>query len=100
VTASAEDSGTDFSTLPQYVSHKVVRAVAISAAERGVDGGWNLATGRDCGPFKLDPETSNRFKITEDDLGYLVVYADGYVSWSPTKAFEEGYTRVVSTGGE
>ena len=26
--------------------------------------------------------------------GYLVVYADGYVSFSPAKAFEEGYTRI------
>jgi hypothetical protein len=26
--------------------------------------------------------------------GYYVVYADGYKSWSPAKAFEEGYTRV------
>lgn len=26
--------------------------------------------------------------------GYYVVYTDGYVSWSPAKAFEEGYTKV------
>jgi len=26
--------------------------------------------------------------------GYLVVYQDGYKSWSPAKAFEEGYTEV------
>lgn len=26
--------------------------------------------------------------------GYLVQYADGYKSFSPEKAFEEGYTRV------
>jgi hypothetical protein len=26
--------------------------------------------------------------------GYFVVYADGYKSWSPAQAFEEGYTRV------
>ena len=25
---------------------------------------------------------------------YIVIYADGYKSWSPAKAFEEGYTRV------
>ena len=28
---------------------------------------------------------------------YLVVYDDGYVSWSPAKAFEEGYTRIEAT---
>lgn len=84
----------DFSTLPQYRSHKIVRAAQIYAAERREDGGWSLATGRDFGPFYLDAETSKRFKITDDDLGYLVVYEDGYVSWSPTKAFEEGYSKV------
>ncbi|PYX85030.1 MAG: hypothetical protein DMG70_05000 [Acidobacteria bacterium] len=26
--------------------------------------------------------------------GYLVQYEDGYLSWSPAKAFEEGYTRI------
>jgi hypothetical protein len=26
--------------------------------------------------------------------GYYVVYADGYKSWSPAQAFEEGYTRA------
>lgn len=28
--------------------------------------------------------------------GYYVVYDDGYASWSPAKAFEEGYTRLDS----
>jgi len=27
-----------------------------------------------------------------DEQGYLVVYADGYESWSPKKAFEDGYS--------
>lgn len=27
-----------------------------------------------------------------DDMGYLVRYEDGYLSWSPSKPFEEGYT--------
>jgi len=26
--------------------------------------------------------------------GYYVVYKDGYKSYSPAKAFEEGYTRL------
>jgi len=26
--------------------------------------------------------------------GYFVVYKDGYKSFSPAKAFEEGYTRI------
>ena len=27
--------------------------------------------------------------------GYYVVYQDGYKSWSPAEAFEDGYTRVA-----
>lgn len=26
--------------------------------------------------------------------GYWVQYQDGYISWSPAQAFEEGYTRI------
>jgi bacterioferritin-associated ferredoxin len=26
--------------------------------------------------------------------GYIVIYDDGYTSFSPAKAFEEGYTRI------
>lgn len=31
--------------------------------------------------------------------GYLVIYADGYRSWSPAKAFEESY-KVADTPGD
>jgi len=34
------------------------------------------------------------FKQGDKDLGYLVVYRDGYTSWSPTETFESGYTRI------
>jgi len=32
------------------------------------------------------------YKGNGEDTGYYVIYKDGYKSWSPTKAFEEGYT--------
>lgn len=28
------------------------------------------------------------------DEGYIVKYSDGYVSWSPKKAFEEAYSKI------
>lgn len=28
---------------------------------------------------------------SENMMGYLIQYEDGYMSWSPKKAFEEGY---------
>lgn len=39
---------------------------------------------------------SRRYMIKHNPQvgGYYVVYADGYKSWSPAQAFEEGYTRV------
>lgn len=30
----------------------------------------------------------------EDELGYMVVYEDGYTSWSPRSAFEAAYRRT------
>ena len=29
-----------------------------------------------------------------DEEGYIVVYADGYVSWSPKAVFEQAYREV------
>lgn len=38
------------------------------------------------------------WKIPEDenptDEGYIVKYADGYISWSPRTAFEEAYNKM------
>jgi hypothetical protein len=31
---------------------------------------------------------------TKTEKGYLVKYEDGYISWSPKKAFEDGYTEI------
>ena len=30
----------------------------------------------------------------ENQYGYKVVYKDGYESWSPKKAFEDGYEEI------
>lgn len=74
-----------------YRSHKRVQAAKILAAERIEEGGnWYFVTeGNELHSTSIDE--APRFRITEEDLGYLVVYEDGYRSWSPTKAFEEGY---------
>jgi hypothetical protein len=82
--------------LPLYKSHKLVRAAKIAAIEFQSDGSARIAQ---VGSAKLIPTERGyreRFKgdLHSNDLGYYVVYEDGYESWSPTKAFEEGYTRV------
>ena len=39
---------------------------------------------------------SDRFNQLDmtGNLGYWVLYEDGWQSWSPAKAFEEGYTKL------
>lgn len=43
-------------------------------------------------PFEVSAEYFAKHK--PESGGYFVVYADGYQSYSPAKAFEEGYTRI------
>jgi hypothetical protein len=83
------------SEYPRYQSHKIVRAVKLAAAEWHEDGGITVQP--KAGPelyasVKFEAADAGRFaKLSEEDLGYLVQYEDGYQSWSPSKAFEEGY---------
>lgn len=77
-----------------YISHKVVQAAKITAAEKEQDGRWHLVF-EDSVPVKIPAEDADRFKMTEEDLGYMVVYEGGYTSWSPSKAFEDGYTDIT-----
>jgi hypothetical protein len=44
------------------------------------------------GPFFVDQEYMAKHK--PEVGGYFVQYDDGYKSFSPAKAFEEGYTRI------
>ncbi len=87
--------------MPKYRSHKHVWALKIAAVEIHADGSATVAPDdARYAPFKVDRDyVTKRFptggwETLEKDLGYFVVYADGYKSWSPTAAFEDGYTRV------
>jgi hypothetical protein len=81
--------------MPKYKCHKEVWALKI----------------RDIQPYKdnltktlLFPEDPNYDYIEVDSFymvkhspqvgGYYVVYEDGYKSYSPAKAFEEGYSLI------
>ena len=88
--------------IPQYVSHKKVWALKIKAvADSGTD------TTTDENPIvtvsfekpEYAPQTINlRGKPTPEAGWYFVMYEDGYISFSPAKAFEEGYTLVRMNG--
>jgi hypothetical protein len=81
--------------MPRYKCHKQVHALKIAAMEVRLDQSATIAPA-DAGyaPFTTAPGWSARSKASDADPGYYVVYDDGYASWSPTKAFEEGYTRL------
>lgn len=79
--------------LPKYQCHKKVWALKITAIEFNEDGSAKFNSAE--GMILLDVENyRSKFKGDENDLGYYVIYNDGYSSWSPTKAFEEGYTKL------
>lgn len=73
-----------------YESHKTVRAKRIVAAVNGL-----LFVDGLRGPVSFFP-TEPKMALRGNVGDYAVVYADGYKSVSPAKAFDEGYTEVVS----
>ncbi len=80
--------------LPLWQCHKRVRAAKITEITpgRAVRSGQTLH-------FEESPPVSKHdawiSKFEPKVGGYYVVYEDGYESYSPAKAFEEGYTRVT-----
>ena len=77
--------------LPRYVSHKRVWALKIkSTGYKGEDVRLEFEDSR------YAPRVENVESKPKPEPGwYLVQYADGYVSFSPAKQFEEGYTLVA-----
>ena len=69
----------DETNMPAYIGTKIVRAKSMTQH------GFADRKGRD------QPEGGRGV----DHHGYLVVYPDGYESWSPKDVFEEAY-RLVS----
>lgn len=89
------------SELPRYRCHKEVWALKIAAVtdptEEGneTDGSRLLIFENEripYAPIRVNHEYVRKHK--PEAGGYYVVYADGYLSFSPAKAFEDGYTRV------
>lgn len=79
--------------MPRYRCHKEVWALKIDTIDPTVDGGA-IITPVEPGvaPFTVDRAYVDKHKPQPG--GYYVVYTDGYKSWSPAKAFEEGYTLI------
>jgi hypothetical protein len=91
--------------LPRYKCHKEVCALKIKVVEFDCDhperarsniGNGTLATivptDEGYAPFRVGHEYLTKHRPEKG--GYFVVYKDGYQSYSPAKAFEDGYTRI------
>ena len=75
--------------MQRYKCHKIVEAAKGREVAVQIEG--SELTER----ILVTAEWPDRFKPESPfDLGYLVKYDDGYMSWSPTKAFEDGYDRM------
>jgi len=87
--------------MPKYKCHKEVWALKIDRLERDADKrGPNEETDGSITIF--DDKVGGMMKLGADFVGrhrpevggYIVIYEDGYKSFSPAKAFEEGYSRI------
>lgn len=83
------------SQLADWKCHKIVKAGKILGV--GSDGGFNVTVEDVNGaPCKVEMP-ANAFARGIPDIGdFIVIYEDGYKSWSPAKAFEDGYARVTT----
>ncbi|WP_020095693.1 hypothetical protein [Methylobacterium sp. 285MFTsu5.1] len=75
--------------MKRYRSHKVVEAAKIMGIDRPND------------LVITDDNERHRLPLTglrAEPGWYLVRYADGYLSCSPPKAFEEGYAEIDADG--
>lgn len=90
----------DMREMPRYQSHKIVHALKIAEIARNIpeegcesDGGAFIHPSEEgYAPFYVDFAYMSKHK--PEVGGYYVVYNDGYKSFSPAAAFEEGYTRI------
>ena len=60
---------------PVYIGTKIVRAVSMKDND-----------------FRKE---NNRPLVAVDNDGYMVVYDDGYKSWSPKEVFERSYRKLT-----
>lgn len=85
--------------MPRYRSHKEVWALQIDRLEppkRGPDKPLDyivhFVRSDTYAPKMVAPMVFARGEPEHGD--YLVVYRDGYTSWSPRSEFEDGYTAI------
>lgn len=88
----APDSPVAMVEMPKYESHKKVHALKIAEIDATEGGAFITPEEEGYAQFRVSDEYLLKHKPKVG--GYYVVYADGYKSWSPAEAFEEGYTLI------
>lgn len=80
--------------MPRYLCHKEVWALKIAAIEEGKSENAVILKfeENEYAPKCVDFDWCYKHKPSVG--GYYVVYKDGYTSFSPAAAFEEGYRRI------
>jgi len=90
--------------MPRYQCHKKVWALKIAALEPAPPAKQNeealpvgsfLMTPIEPGYGKIVLSADYMLKHKPQVGGYYVVYEDGYLSWSPARVFEDGYTLIT-----
>jgi len=80
--------------MPRYRCHKEVHALKVVSVQMNGEGDGS-ATLLVEAPYAGIQVTHDWLARHEPTVGgYYVVYKDGYVSFSPPEAFEDGYTRI------
>lgn len=77
----------------KYKSHKEVEAYQVETIVRNKQGGATLNTSEEGYP-SIEVDSHFMLKHKPKAGGYYVIYADGYKSFSPQKAFEDGYEKI------
>jgi Protein of unknown function (DUF2829). len=83
--------------MPRYECHKQVWALKIKSIQLNTENGATI-TPEEPGfaPFSVD--AAYMAKHNPQVGGYFVLYKDGYRSFSPAEAFEDGYTLATNGG--
>lgn len=91
VSQGVSDALAAASRMDEYQSHKRVHAGKILSASSQVISYQGTNT-----VFAYIPDDKIFSRGVAAPGDYLVIYEDGYVSWSPAKAFEEGYALIAA----
>lgn len=81
--------------IPAYRCHKIVNALKITAVDIFTDYvHLHHELEDEVGPMIETLAWHNKHRPQPG--GYYVIYQDGYTSWSPAEAFEDGYSRITA----